>query len=117
MSNTADGRWTTRRREALRRLINACRRLVNCADEFAPEDGSHFYPDALAEYTEALDDAYASNAKAWEELPSIADALQSKITEAALRGERVSVTPCPRCMFAGCEECSFTGEMAQGGAA
>lgn len=107
---TADERWTPRRRETLRDLIEMCRAFVRCADEFVTEDGARFYPDALTERWEALDAAHERNAKAWEELPPLAAALSVKITEAAMRGEVVSVVACSRCMFAGCEACGFTGE-------
>lgn len=60
-------KWTPERRAALRRTIAAARRFVECADEFVPDDGTWFYPDALGEYGDALNDAIEAEAHAWDE--------------------------------------------------
>lgn len=55
----ADPKWTPARRAALRRTIEAARRFVRAADEFVPEDGANFYPDALD-----------AEGRAWDEGPA-----------------------------------------------
>jgi hypothetical protein len=65
-----DPKWTPERRAALRRTIEAARRFVRCADEFVPDDGTWFYPDALGEYGDALNDAIEAEARAWDEDPA-----------------------------------------------
>ena len=63
----ADPRWTPARRAALRRLIEAARAFVRCADEFVPDDGTWFLPGALDERTEALADALDADGAAWDD--------------------------------------------------
>jgi hypothetical protein len=66
----ADPKWTPARRAALRRTIEAARRFVRAADEFVPEDGANFYPDALGEHSDALSDALGAEGRAWDEGPA-----------------------------------------------
>ena len=75
-------RWTPERIAAMRRVVEAARRFVECADEFIPREGEWFYPDALGEYSEALDDAIAAEARAWEE-----PAAKPELTPIAWGGE------------------------------
>ena len=64
-----DPKWTPERLASLRRVIEAARAFVRCADEFVPDDGQHFYPGALGEYADALDRALSADGRAWDEGP------------------------------------------------
>ena len=63
----AAGKWTTERREALRRVVEKCRAFVRCADEFVPDDGTWFHPEALHEHHVEMVDAIDAELLAWDE--------------------------------------------------
>lgn len=76
-----DSKWTPERRAALRRTIEAARRYVRAADEFVPEDGEHFYPDALGEHADALVDAIDADGRAWDVGPGVLQPLSLRREE------------------------------------
>jgi hypothetical protein len=63
----AAGKWTPARRESLRRVVEKCRAFVRCADEFIPDDGAWFHPEALHDHHVEMVDAIDAELAAWGE--------------------------------------------------